>query len=306
MRDDLDDLDEAGKERIIVTGDEVKNVMDSLGREARPRRESVSSLYGSEDGYKDYTKERADRWADPNSTPSITSRRSEIDNDDEPTVRPRTTSRPRPAARAKSSGRLSGAVKELMGGDGKIILFFVIVLFFAILLIMTITTSSTQAELDAEREKNKTVTQTEQKYNEAIIKNEQLTGANAALLSENAELKAKLALAQGQIDDSYFQSATTVEPEAPPEQAGVVAPPIINQPAPTVAPAATPYPTARPADPTANPPAGGRRHTVAEQETLWSIATYYYGSGNRYTDIMSANNIANENSITVGDVLIIP
>lgn len=47
-------------------------------------------------------------------------------------------------------------------------------------------------------------------------------------------------------------------------------------------------------------------HTVIKGETLWGIATKYYGDGNRYKEIASANNIANPNVIHVGQKLLIP
>lgn len=49
-------------------------------------------------------------------------------------------------------------------------------------------------------------------------------------------------------------------------------------------------------------------HIVAEGETLWSIATRYYGSGNLYHRLVAANpiTITNPNLIRPGDVIKIP
>lgn len=47
-------------------------------------------------------------------------------------------------------------------------------------------------------------------------------------------------------------------------------------------------------------------HTVAQGETLWSIANTYYKSGYNWVDIQKANNIANADTIEVGQTLTIP
>ncbi|MBB5916745.1 nucleoid-associated protein YgaU [Nocardia transvalensis] len=49
-------------------------------------------------------------------------------------------------------------------------------------------------------------------------------------------------------------------------------------------------------------------HTVAEGETLWSIAKRYYGSGNLYYRLVAANpvTITNPNLIRAGDVIKVP
>lgn len=49
-------------------------------------------------------------------------------------------------------------------------------------------------------------------------------------------------------------------------------------------------------------------HTVAPGETLWSIATHYYGSGNLYYRLVAANpqTISNPNLIHPGDVIRVP
>ncbi len=47
-------------------------------------------------------------------------------------------------------------------------------------------------------------------------------------------------------------------------------------------------------------------HTVAEGETLWSIAEKYYKSGYNWVDLKQANNLADENDIEAGQTLTIP
>jgi nucleoid-associated protein YgaU len=47
-------------------------------------------------------------------------------------------------------------------------------------------------------------------------------------------------------------------------------------------------------------------HTVAQGETLWSIAEKYYGSGFNWTDISKANNLENPGAIEVGQKLTLP
>lgn len=47
-------------------------------------------------------------------------------------------------------------------------------------------------------------------------------------------------------------------------------------------------------------------HTVAQGETLWTIAEKYYKSGYNWVDIQKANNLANANAIETGQTLTIP
>ncbi len=47
-------------------------------------------------------------------------------------------------------------------------------------------------------------------------------------------------------------------------------------------------------------------HTVAKGDTLWSIAEFYYKNGYNWTDIQKANNLANTESLEIGQVLTIP
>lgn len=47
-------------------------------------------------------------------------------------------------------------------------------------------------------------------------------------------------------------------------------------------------------------------YTVKAEDTLFSIAQNYYGEGNKYPQIMKANQLTNENLISEGQTLIIP
>jgi len=47
-------------------------------------------------------------------------------------------------------------------------------------------------------------------------------------------------------------------------------------------------------------------HTIAEGESLWTIAETYYDDGFRWTDIMEANGIENPADIEVGQTIMIP
>ncbi|MFD4640045.1 LysM peptidoglycan-binding domain-containing protein [Lentzea sp. NPDC058436] len=49
-----------------------------------------------------------------------------------------------------------------------------------------------------------------------------------------------------------------------------------------------------------------RTHSVESGESLWVIAERYYGDGNRYGEIASANGISNPDLIHPGQVLTIP
>ncbi len=74
------------------------------------------------------------------------------------------------------------------------------------------------------------------------------------------------------------------------------------QSAPSAPEAAAPAPA--PADP---PPApAARTYTVQGGDSLWAIADRFYGDGNRYGEIASANGISNPDLIHPGQVLTIP
>jgi nucleoid-associated protein YgaU len=48
------------------------------------------------------------------------------------------------------------------------------------------------------------------------------------------------------------------------------------------------------------------KHVVGDNESLWTIAEKYYGTGYNWIDIRDANNIANPNQISTGQELVIP
>lgn len=58
--------------------------------------------------------------------------------------------------------------------------------------------------------------------------------------------------------------------------------------------------------PISSPAPTARYYTVVSGDTLWGIAKRFYGNGNRYPEIASANNIANPNIIYIGQKLLIP
>ena len=53
-------------------------------------------------------------------------------------------------------------------------------------------------------------------------------------------------------------------------------------------------------------PDGQKRYTVKAGETLWDISVQQYGSGYNWSDIATANNLANADQITEGQTLVIP
>lgn len=53
-------------------------------------------------------------------------------------------------------------------------------------------------------------------------------------------------------------------------------------------------------------PSGQTVYTVVPGDTLWAIATYFYGDGTRYPEIAAANGIADPNLIFPGQQFIIP
>ncbi len=70
---------------------------------------------------------------------------------------------------------------------------------------------------------------------------------------------------------------------------------------------ATLAPTTAPSTPI--PPAGNsgsQSYTIQAGDTLWSIATQFYGNGSKYTLIQQANNLPNNAILQVGSTLIIP
>lgn len=91
-------------------------------------------------------------------------------------------------------------------------------------------------------------------------------------------------------DTPVWQSNTHVDAPAPEE----------TKPEPEPTPAPAPAPAAPP------PPPAARHYTVESGDTLWAIAERFYGDGNAYGRIASANGIDNPDLINVGQVLTIP
>ena len=50
----------------------------------------------------------------------------------------------------------------------------------------------------------------------------------------------------------------------------------------------------------------GNYYTVVRGDTLWGIASKFYGNGSRYPEIAKANNISNPDLIHAGQKLLIP
>ncbi|MBS0631536.1 MAG: LysM peptidoglycan-binding domain-containing protein [Verrucomicrobia bacterium] len=111
----------------------------------------------------------------------------------------------------------------------------------------------------------------------------QLQSQSAALAAENAQLRTRLALTGNP------PGTTLVNPTRPGTAAAAVL-----QPAP-----ATPAPEAAPAP---------RTHTIVPGDSLTKISKKYYGTPNRWEEIMKANPgvIKNSESIPLGAVITIP
>jgi len=52
--------------------------------------------------------------------------------------------------------------------------------------------------------------------------------------------------------------------------------------------------------------AGNRLYTVRQGDTFWSIAVAFFGNGNRYRDILSANGLTDPGGLQAGTTIIIP
>jgi tetratricopeptide (TPR) repeat protein len=116
----------------------------------------------------------------------------------------------------------------------------------------------------------------------------------ANLRRENEELRAELATLRGGAAVPITRGPRFITvPKDPPKQLTVETPPVreaeadLFQPAPTSpapAPVATQQrptmaPSAAKAPAASRPSGGGRTHTIAPRESLWSIARKYYGDG---------------------------
>jgi nucleoid-associated protein YgaU len=146
--------------------------------------------------------------------------------------------------------------------------------------------------------------------------NTQLTTEKAALEAKVAEMQAALPLAaqtvalRDQLRQTQAQMAAYAEEKAqlktklglaapdPTHSAGVMTP----TPVPTATPPPTPAPT--PAETKAAP----RQHVVVAGDTLTKISQTYYGTPNRWAEILAANRdvLRDEKSLVIGRALVIP
>ncbi|MBC8041498.1 MAG: LysM peptidoglycan-binding domain-containing protein, partial [Opitutaceae bacterium] len=122
----------------------------------------------------------------------------------------------------------------------------------------------------------------------------QTQAQSAAFAVENQQLKTKFALT------GSLPSSTA------PSRPGTIPSISVNLPAATVAPAATqPAPAATAV---ASTPAAPRVHTIASGDSLSKISKQYYGTANRWNDILQANKdvIRNPDALVLGTKLRIP
>lgn len=113
----------------------------------------------------------------------------------------------------------------------------------------------------------------------------------AALAGENAQLKTRLSLT-GPVAVSQ-PAMNRIEPAAPTRPGSVVTPPTATSAPATTAPAVAPV---------------ARTHTVAAGDTLAKISRQYYGTPDRWSDILAANRdiLRDEKSLVIGRVIRIP
>jgi nucleoid-associated protein YgaU len=130
----------------------------------------------------------------------------------------------------------------------------------------------------------------------------QTQDALAALASENAQLRTRLALAGS---STAGANASPTRPGSPDRLAPVdLTPAPVPPPAAAKPGAAAPDNSAKTAAKSAEP----RIHVVVEGDSLTKISKQYYGTANRYEEIIAANRdvIRNENILIVGTTLKIP
>jgi tetratricopeptide (TPR) repeat protein len=130
-----------------------------------------------------------------------------------------------------------------------------------------------------------------------------LMGRIEELQKENRQLKEQIAaFSQGGAGARDPAAARSEEAAAP-----SVRNPTFGRPAAGPAAAAA-VKSAPPTNPPGNPPGAGRRHVVAQGESLYKIAQRYYGSGAKWPDILEANRdvLKDENSVRPGMELRIP
>ena len=141
-----------------------------------------------------------------------------------------------------------------------------------------------------------------------------LLGRIEELQKENLQLKEQIAAyAAGALATRPLPASAAAGAQVLPSRGPAVDRPAGPAGATTARPGAGTRPVltnivrAAPAQP-ATAPAAGRRHVVAQGETLYKIAQRYYGSGSRWPEILDANRdvLKNENAVRVGMELRIP
>ncbi|HSI08895.1 MAG TPA: LysM peptidoglycan-binding domain-containing protein [Rariglobus sp.] len=122
----------------------------------------------------------------------------------------------------------------------------------------------------------------------------QTQAQSAAFAVENQQLKTKLAL------------TGSLAASSAPSRPGTIPSISVNLPAATVAPATPPPAPAAPA--VVATPAAPRVHTVSSGDSLSKISKQYYGTANRWNDILQANKdvIRNPDALVLGTKLRIP
>lgn len=151
---------------------------------------------------------------------------------------------------------------------------------------------------------------------------DKLKAANAKLASEKTALEAKLAEAQAamplaaqtvalrdQLRQTQAQMAAYAEENAQLRtKLALVAPDIAAAHASARAILAPAPITTAPVAATTPAPATPRTHVIVENDTLVKISQTYYGTPNRWSDILAANRevLRDEKSLVIGRTLIVP
>jgi nucleoid-associated protein YgaU len=136
---------------------------------------------------------------------------------------------------------------------------------------------------------------------------DQDTNATSKLSSYLDLNKAKQDVAEAPITITPSDTAPAVTPEVKPDDSAV---PTAEAPA-AETPAATPVPAdTAPKPDNTSPSRNAAKYTVKEGDTYGCIAEKYYGSFEHYTDVMSANPVAQEGfseyGLFVGQVIDLP
>jgi nucleoid-associated protein YgaU len=149
---------------------------------------------------------------------------------------------------------------------------------------------------------------------------DRLKAANAQLTSEKAALEAKLAETQAamplaaqavtlreQLRQTQAQMAAYAEENVQLKTKLALHSPdsARSNPPPSATVAATPASVPSPGTPAADTP---RTHVIVEGDTLVKISQTYYGTANRWNEILAANRdvLRDEKSLVIGRSLIIP